>query len=326
MSTDLRAFYACAAFFFIGSLGYHLARYAPVPEIPTLQTLNHKVAVVTCSTSELSHPFDYTVNVCAGKKWKGFGWKMKQLLQYVEATTNDDMIFALLDGKDAFVNRGAFAHDFEKKWKTLDADVVVASEEACSAVDDCYEHMVSYLYPNLSKSKSPFVNSPMCGYRKPLVQVLKAMIRYSGGRDKADDQLAATQIVNGNIDLPAGIRVVHDTHQDLFGSFVHLAKYNKNNPPIHRQRWFRHTQIDTCNDENGKLHVFGCITVGIKTEGNSYIAMKDGLVYDMRENCDVKRSYSLLGKVPVFWHGNGPGRFVYNKMQEKRLRCLATNH
>lgn len=319
MQSAVNKFHVCVGFCIcFGTMLWLLSSpQHPKLNLKSLHSLNAKVKVVTCSTFEVAEPFDYTVNVCAGKKWKGFGWKMAQLLHYVEAAQDDEeTIFALLDGKDALVNRRFFALHFHRKWKQLNADVVVASEEACSAGDDCNQNMIDNLYPTLSKSKSPFVNSPICGYKTPLTLVLKAMIKYGGGRDSADDQLAATQLVNGNIALPPGIRVVHDTNQDIFGSFVHLV--NNDNKGAMFSNAHR-----TCTDGKGNLHVLSCKNVAIKNDGDNYITMQDDVVYDIKQNCDVERLNSQLSTSPAFWHGNGPGWSVFKAVQKKRVRCLS---
>ena len=158
------AIYLCTGCFLIGIGSYQLSR-PKLNQISPLHALNPNVAVVTCATAGVSHAFDFSTNVCTGQKWKGFGWKMKQLLRYIK-TQDRNALFVLVDGVDTFVNRGAFTFDFHAKWKSFNADIVVASEEACYAADDCYNDMIFSLYKNLSRSKSPFVNSPLAGRGK----------------------------------------------------------------------------------------------------------------------------------------------------------------
>ena len=156
-----------------------------------------------------------------------------------------------------------------------------------------------------------------------LQKVLTAMVDYSGGRDKADDQLAATQLVNGNIALPSKVRIMHDTHQELFGSFVHVVRYKKTEH-IYRKGWYElRPKKFTCTDGKGNLIVRGCIDVGIKENSHNSLLLNDGVQYKVNANCNVERLNSMLDNVPIFWHGNGPGRTNFNKMQTKRLWCLA---
>jgi len=293
----------------------------PLTVLP-LEEINDNVQVVTCSTSPLKNPFDFTDNACKKeKKWRGFGWKMKKLQEYIYKHGDNSTIFVLVDGFDSFVNRNAFAYEFAAKWKHLQADVVVAGEEACFAVRDCTAEMVKTLYPNLVKTKAAFVNSPMAGYGWALKELLARLIAYTGSIDSFDDQLAITQMVTAkNIAVPKNIRIVHDTTQTFFGSFVHLRKYARGQN-IHRKVFKIKTPRYTCVD-NGKLHIFGCIDVGTKSKTYESLLLLDGTEYVVEPNCDITRLHSPLSANPVFWHGNGPGIHSFAALQQMRLQCL----
>jgi hypothetical protein len=292
--------------------------------VTSLATINVDVHVATCSTKGVKHFFDFTVNVCKdAKKWGGFGWKMKQFRRYIDAQDNNTLV-VLVDGADSFVNRLAFKHSLLQKWNALQADVVVASEEACSAVQDCTAEMVQTLYPRLAHTKAPFVNSPIAGRAWALKEVFAKLIQYSGAVNSFDDQLAMTQLVGARVPgIPKTIRIVHDTGQTVFGSFVHLRKY------VEGQRIYKKTKYGglgklpkyTCVDDN-KLLVFGCIDVGIQRRTDHEVQLLDGTLYSVDEDCDVVRLNSMLGFDPVFWHGNGPGRHVFKYIQKKREHCF----
>ena len=281
------------------------------------------VKVVTCATYAIKHSFDFNINVCTGLKWHGFGWKLKQFLNHLTTEHNNTIVF-LVDGKDTFVNHLQLNTNFLKRWKSLNADIVVGSEEACYGGEDCDMDMVKALYKQPS-SRSAFVNSPLVGYVWALREAITAMIEFEGGGDWMDDQLAATQLVNGHTRTRIPLRVHHDTKQEIFASFVHLAKY------VHGENIYRHRiwplfgpQKYTCVSD-GKVLPFGCIDVGVESVRRNTVTLKDGVQYSVsRASCDVLRDTpdNDLGHAPIIWHGNGPGRFVFKRMQRLRMACI----
>lgn len=243
------------------------------------------------------------------------------LLQGIKTLKNDTLV-VLVDGTDSFINRGNFAYRFFDVWDNLNADLVIASEEACSADHkDCDLAMVNALYPRLAKSRSAFVNSPLAGKGWALQEALTRLINWGGGINTFDDQFAVTQLANGNIAMPAHIRIVHDTKQQLFGSFVHLAKYVKGEN-IFRRGYRIVPKRFTCTDGGGSAMVFQCIDVAVQSQHERKLVMYDGLQYTVNANCDISRVSSLLNLSPVFWHGNGPGKHVFHILERMRIKCL----
>lgn len=291
--------------------------------VPGVSVLLHNVKVVTCSTTPVQHEFDFTVNVCSGMRWRGYGWKLKQLLKYAR-TEHNDTILVLVDGADSFVNHEVYETDFYRRFDGFDADIVVASEESCSAYDPCDMDMITTLYGNTLTTKSPFVNSPIAGKSWALQEAIVAMIRFLNNADSGNDQVAVTNLVSKYIQPAKPLRIYHDVHQQFFGSFVHVVPLVPGERLFRRKRIFGGPIKYTCADEDGNAFIYSCIDVDIKHVTRHGVDLLDGQAYVVDdETCDVSRTHSELYATPLFWHGNGPGRYVFSQLQKIRLRCLS---
>ena len=273
----------------------------------------------------MRYPFDFTENVCEGQKWKGFGWKMKQFLKYVQRHPNDTMT-VLVDGKDMFTNHDDLVLSFWDKFNRLNADVIVSSDELCRG-DVCNGgEREKLLMQNLPFSRSAFANSPIAGRAWALEEALVAMLQRSWS-DTEDDQVAATDLVITKLRTRSA-RVVLDVNQTLFGSFLHLAPARRGwlarqvLPLLPAVASKNSNPVQQCTDGKGTMF-HNCSRVPIHTRKKGSVTLQDNVEYIIDpQSCSVRRIRSALDSNPVFWHGNWLGRQVFNAVQKRRFDCF----
>lgn len=302
------------------------ALFAAMPSsshLAPLSAADNNAQVITCGTSRLRTPFDFTKkNVCKNKKWKGFGWKLKQFLKYAK-TQPSDTLLVLVDAKDVFVNHRELQKFVWSRFDNFNTDVIISSDEICRT-ELCNNAQRKRLFMrNIPLSRSAFANSAMAGRAWALVEVITSMLRPDWS-DAADDQLLAIDvIIKPRYTLKA--RVALDVNQLFFGSFAHVQ------PVI--QTWFTRfvdsipfkTNYESnyiCTDGLGRLF-HTCSRVPIVARDDISITLMDNVQYvvDPR-SCSVKRFESTLGFNPIIWHGNWLGRQVFNAVQKRRAKCL----
>jgi len=282
-----------------------------------LRSILPRVQIITCQPGKVPYPTDVTANVCESQHWGGFGWKLKQLLKYAETQSNDSML-VLIDGKDTFANREALASSFWPTFRKFDADVIVASDEACRLEICDGGALEARALSAGPSSTSAFANSPMAGRAWAIKAVLRLMIQQDGS-DKADDQLLAEWLVKTKHNNTT-LRLALDTQQSFFGSFNHVARQSSGHAP-HRSLVWPKRDVMPCTDGLGNLFR-KCGQVAVKLQTEAGVQLTDNLLYTVARTCNVLRAHSALHYRPLFWHGNWRGRGVYNLMRSRRTKCL----
>lgn len=291
-------------------------------QLVLVSAADNSAQVITCGTFRLRAPFDFTKNVCKNKKWKGFGWKLKQFLKYAKSQPSETLLI-LVDAKDVFVNHREFQQFVWSRFDNFDADVIISSDEICRTELCNNAEKKRLLMRDMPLYRSAFANSAMAGRAWALVEVITSMLRRDWS-DAADDQLLAIDaIIDPAHTLKA--RVALDVNQFFFGSFAHVQ------PAI--QTWFRQlvngvpfkTNYESnyiCTDGQGRLF-YTCSRVPIVAQDDISITLADNVLYAVDpRSCSVKRFESTLGFNPIIWHGNWLGRQVFNAVQKRRTKCL----
>lgn len=162
----------------------------------------HIVTVVT----ESKYYFPYLVKSCQkygkeleilgyGQKWKGFNWKFKLMIEYLE-TLNDNDIVCFIDGYDVICTRNL--NELKTTFLTL------YNENKCKIIVG-YDNTSHTNFINKLFVKTYFgtcngisLNSgTYIGFVKDLLQIIK-QIRSLNDKDNADDQILMTKFCNLN--------------------------------------------------------------------------------------------------------------------------------
>ena len=153
------------------------------------------------------------LNLCLGKKWGGWGWKLQQLADWVtELNLKQDTLDAAararactivvlyVDGKDVFVNRHVSHGEAVARWKKIGTDIVISTEMVCYTGDYCHDRDIlkyySHLVPGNVATPSTYCNSAVMGTTVALASVIPALIEsYTAFRNgkKFNDQARAPQ-------------------------------------------------------------------------------------------------------------------------------------
>jgi hypothetical protein len=178
----------------------------------------NKIYIVTVATDE-KYYFKYLKESCkkngselvvlgAGEKWKGFNWRFKLILNYIN-TLNDDDIVCVIDGYDVICTR--------KLDELKDIFIRIQSEKQCKIIVgyDNLEYMNSFLRLiisiNFGKCDNVSLNAgTYIGYVKDIKNLIKSLQSLNSD-DDADDQKLLTKYygINSN-------DVYIDTENEIF--------------------------------------------------------------------------------------------------------------
>ncbi len=275
--------------------------------------------------------FEAPLNLCAGDKSKGLEWKLKKFWQYASTstpTTEDGctVILFLVDGNNVFLNKKFSPAEVSKRWDSFKADVVISTEMTCWAGRICTEEDFKKYYDR-KVSPSPFINSAIAGSSHALSKVLASALKALNYTADVDDRFATLQLGTSMLnDDKMSVRL--DTSQRLFGSTVYSQAYPMGCPMNLTAKFVKHA----CFNAISETYSRDCCT-------NSDFSMKDQIkMFQLVRNgpyaCEVIRasghappdkpykwSISQLEPHPLFWHGHGPGKNVWNELFNLATKC-----
>ena len=244
--------------------------------------------IVTCSTKNA--PIDYHVNICAGRKWKGYKTKVNTLREYARSLDADRLVVFI--DSDVFANPSRVS-SLKDTWEDFKADIVLSAEELCWLGRDCTKQDIRDYYSSVDK-RFNFVNSG--GIMGKAGAIYDALASVTG--DITDDQLLWTQLYAKKFPFKGTIAL--DTSNRIFGSVI-TATFSV---PL-RGIIFR---IKGTCAIGGEVKINGCEIAARKVT--------------LGESCDFTDE---IGNTPIFWHANGPSRVIkapWKKMLSRRDACI----
>lgn len=91
------------------------------------------------------HGFLAPINLCAGKVWRGFGWKLQHVADFARKLLNDSaaghgitsngkpcsVVVFFVDANDVLINRVVSHSEAVERWRSLRADIAISTEMTC---------------------------------------------------------------------------------------------------------------------------------------------------------------------------------------------------
>ncbi|KAF4677404.1 hypothetical protein FOL47_001616 [Perkinsus chesapeaki] len=245
---------------------------------------------------QVTSPIDI-INTCAelsGAQWSGMNVRVKSYLNYLEAQPPDDTLYMMVDGMDVVFNDLAsvsngkeFAPDeyIKRLFAAFDKPIVMSTEQLCGwgGANECNEEEIGR-FPK-APTNSRFLNAgAYIGERSALISMLIWVINFANSSDFKSDQRLFFEYYWSHSQL-----IALDYHQVMFGNFIEtvpVACPDGWKPPCAQQ------PCCTISDDFGLFNE----TLGL---------------YDIR-GCEIRRRLSGSEyRLPVAWHGNGVGKWIF---------------
>jgi len=179
--------------------------------------------IVTVAT-ESKYYFPYLVESCRrygkeleilgfGQKWKGFNWRFKLMIEYLETLPSNDIV-CVVDGYDVICTRNL--NELKNMF------LKVRNEKKCKIIVG-YDNINHTHYVNKFTIKMYFgtcnnisLNAgTYIGYVKDLLEIINQILN-ENSNDSADDQKLLTNLCNTNSEL-----FNIDSNNDIFLTIVH---------------------------------------------------------------------------------------------------------
>ncbi|KAF4658534.1 hypothetical protein FOL46_006936 [Perkinsus olseni] len=237
------------------------------------------------------------VNTCADLRssdWSGMNVRVKSYADYLSREPPDDALYIVVDGMDVFFNdlsrlsdtRGLAVDQFIKEvFETFGKPIVLSTERLCGwgGANECSDEEIAR-FPEAS-TDSRFLNAgAYMGGRDALLSMLLWVIEFAGTADFKSDQRLFFEFYWSHPHL-----VALDHQQLLFGNFIETVGVpcpDGWKPPC------AHQPCCTISDDFGLFNE----TLGL---------------YEIR-GCEVaRRADSGDHRLPIAWHGNGVGKWMF---------------
>ncbi|KAF4726951.1 hypothetical protein FOZ62_023591, partial [Perkinsus olseni] len=237
------------------------------------------------------------VNTCADLRssdWSGMNVRVKSYADYLSREPPGNALYIVVDGMDVFFNdlsrlsdtRGLAVDQFIKEvFDTFGKPIVMSTERLCGwgGANECSEEEIAR-FPEAS-TDSRFLNAgAYMGGRDALLSMLSWVIEFAGTADFKSDQRLFFEFYWSHPHL-----VALDHQQLLFGNFIETVGVpcpDGWKPPC------AHQPCCTISDDFALFNE----TLGL---------------YDVR-GCEVARRVdSGDHRLPIAWHGNGVGKWMF---------------
>ena len=286
-----------------------------------------------------------STNICRNRIWTGVGMKLQVYSAFAlnvsrfTATQKCEPVLIFIDG-DVLFNTNRL--ELQKRWLSIDADVVVSAEMACWVGHDCTLQDFQKFYMkaideerNVTKSSSLFVNSgAFMGKATALADILQNSPYYPTfdmGKGY-DDQYAVTQMV---MNPSRNWTIRRDVTQSIFGSFVYSQYSLCPNQRLGRRIScydtidHRFHSKECCSSWDIYIELQKQMFQVVESGSNVCTVVRPSGFTDVDDYVAINRtnisfwddSFSLLHRVPLFWHGNGPGKEIFLILQKQVEHC-----
>jgi len=180
----------------------------------------HIVTVVT----ESKYYFPYLVQSCRrygkeieilgyGQKWKGFNWRFKLIIKYLESLNMNDIV-CVVDGYDVICTRNLneLKNMFLKVYNETKCKIIVGYDNVkhTNYINKFTIKMFYGTCNNISLNAGTYI-----GYVKDLLEIIKQILN-KNSNDNADDQILLTNLCNKNSKL-----FNIDKNNEIFLTLVH---------------------------------------------------------------------------------------------------------
>lgn len=167
-----------------------------------------------------------------GEKWKGFNWKYKKMIEYLNKLPQNDIV-CFVDGYDVICTRNLnkLKNEFLRLKQKYNCKIIIAHDKQISIMK-----LASFYF---SKCKNTEINSgTYIGYVKDLLYIISNVIKLNL-KDNADDQILMTQYCKMNlndfyidIDNEIFLTLLYPLHEldNLVKINNNIVEYNNNYP------------------------------------------------------------------------------------------------
>ena len=291
----------------------------------------------------------HSTNICRNRLWTGLGMKLQVYSTFalnfsrVAAQQKCEPVLIFIDSDVLFnVNR----REFQKRWLDIDADVVVSAEMACWVGHDCtlqefqkfYEKSIDWERNDTKKSSSLFVNSgAFMGKATALADIFQNSPYYPLFKMEVgyDDQLAVTEMM---MNPPKKWTIRRDVTQSIFGSFLYSQYSLCPNRSVEGRFISCYDNIDhrfhsleCCHNDHFDLKLQMQMFHVVENGSNICAVVRPSGFTDVDKYVAINRtsdhipfwddSFSQLHRMPLFWHGNGPGKAVFEVLRKQVVHC-----
>lgn len=288
-------------------------------------------SILQSNSTVYGHPINLCMHIT---HYAGHGVKLQAYMDFLSSVNRErlqaatcDVLIILADGSDVIINN-IHVLEVESRWKSFNNDIVLSTEMSCWIGHFCTQDDVKTYYSSPADTDSPsiFINSGgMIGRLHALWKLFceasKALYKVN---PLTDDQWALTALYvhNKNLATKHRLKIQLDHRQLLFGSFTYVHSFNESMicPPH---------QIRTCYDIVAKRSlVMSCCLPDFHEKAVAGMFEMDPKSCNVFRVTSSGQFYSevhlLLVPLPVFWHGNGAGKFNFRKFRDPTLKCHAS--
>lgn len=266
-----------------------------------------------------------------------------------EGADDCESILIFIDG-DVIINNEIDVQEMQKIWLSFGADVVISTEMSCWMGFMCTEKDLKLFYgKHIEKdqlgpekaSPSPFINSgAYMGKATALADIYLRSVHYP--EFDMDDQKMVTEWLIGN----GSWSIATDTTQKIFGSTLYAQPFSS---PIAGRSVCPSLSIAMANfscvsipgskffpeqccsngdiDSSTQLRMFPMVEQGphacaitrhsgMRSQSEGRPGMDNGALDQF-----WTPSFSRLEAMPLFWHGNGPGKTIWTALAKRARRC-----